>query len=270
MNHQGQGKLQIKQCWCRVTWEHCLKHNLYPVCFLSPKSMEVRIKDLDITEGIGSAPSIEGCLSLFCTLWIWASVPGLEVHPPRQRKRAQNAYTSVKRKDFPIPHMNHHDSGASLNVWWTEKQLALFLFCSNEILKEERIKSKTLDFGKTVGVMLLLNLMFGKYVPTTKPTTGQRKHSALFPKMVKQKQYRMSFISEPGCCGLATSDWSWKWNTGFLPYWLKYIWTLKHGAAAASLQSPLPQMNKKKKRLWTMALESPLGVQSYNSINHKP
>lgn len=161
-------------------------------------------------------------------------------------------------------------SGASLNVWWTEKQLALFLFCSNEILKEERIKSKTLDFGKTVGVMLLLNLMFGKYVPTTKPTTGQRKHSALFPKMVKQKQYRMSFISEPGCCGLATSDWSWNWNTGFLPYWLRYIWTLKHGAAAASLQSPLPQMNKKKKLLWTMALESPLGVQSYNSINHKP
>lgn len=30
------------------------------------------------------------------------------------------------------------------------------------MLKEERIKSKTLDFGKTIGVMLLLNLMFGK------------------------------------------------------------------------------------------------------------
>lgn len=59
--------------------------------------------------------------------------------------------------------MQHNGSSAALNILVLNRdKLALFLFCSSEILREESTKSNTFNFGKTIGVMLLLNLRFGK------------------------------------------------------------------------------------------------------------
>jgi len=90
--------------------------------------MDMRIKDLAITESFLSVASVEGFLSLFCTLWIWARGPGLEVHLPRQGRGAQDAHISVKRKIFPIPDTQHNGSSAALNILVANWEAACFVF----------------------------------------------------------------------------------------------------------------------------------------------